>query len=81
MTMPEEFSGVTKGSTASVTSTYPATSRQVVVPFGSYDVVIRVTEDGRLLGIDEIRVRKDFLSHEQRIASSGCFDVDEFYRE
>lgn len=47
---------------------------------GQYDVVVRLTPEGKLLGIVEIRIRKDFRSHLQTISHSGHHDVEEFYK-
>lgn len=53
----------------------------VAVPYENFEIVVRLSEDNRFLGIAELRIKKDFLSHEQRVANTGVFDVDEFYRE
>jgi len=53
----------------------------VVIPFGRYEIVARLTEDDKLIDIVELRIKKDFLSPEQRVSSSGYLDVDEFYQE
>ncbi len=47
--------------------------------FGPYKIVAIVTEDGKLVGIAEVQVSKEFLSLEQRIASSGSYDVADLY--
>jgi hypothetical protein len=53
----------------------------VAVPYENFEIVVCLAEDNRFLGVAELRVKKDFLSPEQRIANTGVFDVDEFYRE
>ncbi len=53
----------------------------VAVPYENFEIVVCLSEDNRFLGIAELRIKKDFLSHEQRVANTGVFDVDEFYRE
>ena len=55
-------------------------SRTVVVPYLNYEIVVRLTEDDRFIGVEELRIKKDFLSQAQRIANTGVFDVDEFYQ-
>jgi len=53
----------------------------VAVPYENFEIVVRLSEDNRFLGVAELRIKKDFLSPEQRVANTGVFDVDEFYRE
>ena len=55
--------------------------KRVVVSHGQYEIVVRLTEDGRFVDVDELRIKRDFLSPEQRVAGSGYFNVDEFYEE
>jgi hypothetical protein len=57
------------------------TARRVRLPFGQYEVTVLVADDGQLIAIDEIRIRKDFLSPEQVLRSSRVVDVDRFYQE
>jgi hypothetical protein len=64
------------------TATRPSNpTRIVVVPFERYEVSLRLTEDDRVVEVVEVKVRKDFLTPEQRIAATAYQDVDEFYRE
>lgn len=53
----------------------------IVYPFDRYQIKIKVTPSNEFIGIVEVGINKDFLSHEQKIASSGGHDVDEFYCE
>ncbi len=53
----------------------------VTVPYENFEIVVCLSEDNRFLGIAELRVKRDFLSPAQRVANTGVFDVDEFYRE
>jgi len=70
-------------------STYVATAspvnaeqrKLVVVTHENCEVVVCLTEDGRFVGITELRVKKDFLTAGQRVASSGYLDVEEFYKD
>ncbi len=55
--------------------------KRVIIPFGKYEIVARLTEDNRLIDIVELRIKQDFLSPEQRVSTSGYLDVDEFYQE
>lgn len=53
----------------------------VAVPYENFEIVLCLSEDDRFLGVAELRIKRDFLSPEQRVANTGVFDVDEFYRE
>jgi hypothetical protein len=53
----------------------------IVYPFERYQIKIKVTPSNEFIGIVEVGFNKDFLSHKQKIASSGGHDVEEFYRE
>jgi hypothetical protein len=73
------YSNLTRGSTGPD----PQVQRHklVAVPYENYEIVLWLSEDDRFLGVAELRIKKDFLSLEQRVANTGVFDVDEFYRE
>lgn len=70
---------LTRGSTGADIEV--ASRKLVAVPYENFEIVVCLSEDNRFLGIAELRIKKDFLSHEQRVANSGVFDVDEFYQE
>ena len=50
-------------------------------PFDKYQIKIKLTPNNEFIGIIEIKINKEFLSHKQKIVSKGYIDVDEFYRE
>jgi hypothetical protein len=52
-------------------------AKSVVCRFDKYEVVVNVSEGGQLLGIQEIRVRKDFRAPSQ----IGYVDSADYYRE
>ncbi len=54
-----------------------------IVPFAfdRYEVDIILSTSNKFLGIQDIRISKDFLSHEQKMHSQGYYDDSEFYRE
>jgi hypothetical protein len=58
----------------------PAT-RLLVCHFDPYEVVLAVTDDNRLVGVVEVREKKDFRSVQQKIASAGHFDVERYINE
>jgi hypothetical protein len=52
-----------------------------IYPFDKYLIVVKLTADGRFVGIEEVRVNKDFRSYKQR-ASQEIFNyVDEYKPE
>ena len=53
----------------------------MTLPFGQYEVILLVNENGRVIDVDAIRVVKDFLSPEQIVRSSRVVNVDDFYQE
>ena len=55
------------------------TSRTVRLNLGEYEVQLEVSQDGGLLGITEVSVRRDFRSQRQRIDARGFNDVLDIY--
>ena len=53
----------------------------IVYPFDKYEIKIKLSANDKFIEIVEIKISKQFLSHRQRISSTGFHDVDEFYRE
>jgi len=53
----------------------------VVYPFDKYQIKVKLTTSNEFIGIIEVKINKEFLSHKQKVASQGFHDVDEFYRE
>ncbi|MDD4053059.1 MAG: hypothetical protein PHR28_14330 [candidate division Zixibacteria bacterium] len=56
-------------------------AKTVVVSFGKYEIVLKLTSTNEFIGIQEIRVNKDFRNWKQKTTARGFHDVDEFYRE
>lgn len=50
-------------------------------PFDKYQIKIKLTPTNEFIGIVEVKINKDFLSHKQKTTLRGFHDVDEFYRE
>jgi len=59
----------------------PTRYKTVVYPFGRYEIMVKLGPANEFIGIEEVRLNRDFLSYQQRIASTGFHDVEEFYRE
>ena len=58
-----------------------AACKTITVGFDQYEVVLAVTEDDRVLGIVEVRVKKDFRNIQQKVASTGYIDLEQFVKE
>jgi len=61
------------GSGATVTP-----NRTLTLSFDQYEIVLLVTEDNRVLGVTEVRQKKDFRDVRQKIASTGYIDLERF---
>jgi hypothetical protein len=71
---------VTSTGTGSGASTI-APNRTLTFGFDQYEIVVAVTEDNRVLGIVEVRQKKDFRDVRQKIASTGYIDLERFATE
>ncbi|MBM2813960.1 MAG: hypothetical protein HW421_722 [Ignavibacteria bacterium] len=49
--------------------------------FDKYQINVKVTSNNEFIGITEIKINKEFLSHKHKITTKGYHDVDEFYKE
>ncbi len=56
-------------------------SRLVECPFDNYVVTIKLGENNTFMGIDGIKVKKDFLSLDQKISNARFHDIEEFYKD
>ena len=55
--------------------------RQIVMSFEQYEIVLAVTEDNRVLGVVEVRQKKDFRTIKQKIAATGAMGMERFLTE
>jgi len=51
----------------------------LVYPFDKYQIEVKLTLDGKFLGITGISVSSDFLSFVQKLNSIGYIDTDDQY--
>ncbi|MGD2249742.1 MAG: hypothetical protein PVF58_15140 [Candidatus Methanofastidiosia archaeon] len=51
----------------------------IVCPFDKYEIKMKLSPTNEFIEIVEVKINKEFLSHEQKISSAGFHDVDEFY--
>lgn len=60
-----------------------ADSRIVEVPFDKYTIKVRLSPTNEFLGIEEVKVNKEFLSYSQQLTilkSQGYHDVEDYYQ-
>lgn len=77
----DEPAGPTGAAISTPTSLTPVMPFTRVVRHGDVEIVVVLGPDGRFLGISEVRVRRNFLTVQQKIAASGFHDVDHLYKE
>jgi len=46
-------------------SAHPEDTVTIVYPFNKYLIVVRLTSDGRFIGIEEVRINKEFRSYKR----------------
>lgn len=49
--------------------------------FDKYEIDVILSSSKKFLGIRDITINKDFLSHEQKMHSQGYYDDSEYYQE
>ncbi len=55
--------------------------KEIHYPLDKYEITVRLSLDNRFIGVTEIKVNKDFLTHSQRISPKGFHDYDKYYLE
>jgi hypothetical protein len=55
--------------------------RMVVYPFEMYEIVVKLALDGKFVGIEEVRIRKDFRSYKNKTPQRIFAQIDEFPSE
>jgi hypothetical protein len=58
----------------------PTVARVMVVELDQYEVAIALTEDDKVAGVLEVRVKKDFRNIQQKVGSTGYIDVEQFVK-
>jgi hypothetical protein len=80
--MSDYLSGLGNFSLSGATGEQPSEIfRFLVVPFGKYEVTVKLNPMNEFVGITGITINKDFLSDLQRQSQEGYLNVDDFYRE
>jgi len=52
-----------------------------VYPFNQFLITVKLTPDGRFIGIEEVRINKDFRSYKQKVSQKIFHYVDEYEPE
>jgi hypothetical protein len=55
--------------------------KTIQYPFDKYQISVQLNESNEFIGINEVKLDKDFLSLEQKISIQGFHDVGKFYSE
>ena len=58
-------------------SSKPKDSTILTYKFEQYDIDVKLTPDGRFLGIEEVRINKDFRSFKNKTPQRIFVEVDE----
>jgi len=63
----------------SVTGSFVSSSCKIIVfPFNQYEITIKVTPDNKFVEVLEIKINKDFLSQQQKLATLSSLDIEAF---
>lgn len=55
--------------------------KTIVYPFERYEITVKLTADGRFVGIEQVALNKDFRSFKQKVVSTAFHDVEEYYQD
>ena len=55
--------------------------KTIIYPFDKYEITIQLSSTNEFIGITEIKLNQNFLSHKQKLLSRRSQDVDEFYKD
>lgn len=50
----------------------------LIYPFEKYEILVKLTVDGRFVGIEEVRINKDFRSYKQSTPQKIFSQIDEY---
>lgn len=59
----------------------PEERKTVVCRVGQYEIKVLLTLSNEFLGISEVKISRDFLSSQQKLATPGYIDAGEYYRD
>ena len=49
--------------------------------FDRYDIKIKLTPDNKFVGVEEVKVNKEFLSNKDKASIKKYHDVTDYYRD
>lgn len=78
MKEPKDASNVSREDLSTTSSPASGAYKIIIFPFEQYELTIRLTLGNEFVDVLEIKVNKDFLSHQQKMASLGSIDVESF---
>ena len=58
-----------------------ANSSIITYPLDKYEIKIRVGKNGEFIGVEEIKINKNFIDYKQQSSNKGYHDVSEYYSE
>ena len=64
-----------------MTGGWPWSSKEIIYPFGRYELKIILSEANEFIGVSEIKVNKSFLNYSQKLSATDYHDVDAYYSE
>lgn len=68
--------------TAEITGSHDYTEyKKIDYPFGKYEVTIKLSINNEFIGIEQIRLNRDFAENEKERLPHGYHDVDKYYDE
>jgi len=71
---------LTQSGTGTGSSPAQRFAKTKVLELDQYEVVLALTEEDRVIGVVEVRVKKDFRSLQQKLGSTGYIDVEEYLK-
>jgi hypothetical protein len=58
-----------------------ASYREVVYPFGEFEITVKLGNDNQFVSISEVKIKKEFYSYQSLSSKKSLSNVDEFYKE
>lgn len=50
----------------------------IIFPFNQYELKIKLTAENKFVEVLEVKINKDFLSHQQKMASLSSLNIEQF---
>ncbi len=74
---------INKNETKQATDTSEELTSTTVIdyPLNKYEVKVRVDEDNKFVGIEEIKINKSFIENRHKTMQKGYYDVSKYYED